>query len=336
MASFSIDDPPEHVRLFSAIINGKVRQVDKLIPLVGNLDISDERGKTPLICAICCEKEEVRTHIVRMLLRHGYDLNLQDLSGMTALMYACKEHERVDIVRIICRNRSTNVNICDHEGFTALMHAINASNTSAISILLENSINTGMDLKIRNKHSLNALELAVKLQMSECCRLLISAGAKMSSVRDQKGLQLLLEREANLKSRMSTPLSSRNLSSRNSTSLGRPISQSSSSRSVLLKLGRDTTFDRDINRLLETDDTPNNGRILSVNDQMCNDTSYRKQQQRRALTPISRSNRRVSPAVCPESPLFGHKARLPSIPSGKERYLVSNSRRYENPQDMYH
>ena len=347
ISSLAMEDTRELDKLFLAIANGKVRQIDKLLGQLDDINIRDGENKTPLMYAVCCTNDEVRTHVVRILLRHGADVNAQDENGQTALMFACMECERVDIVRLISRNKRCDFNIQDNEGFTALMHAINSSNLLALRLLVDLSLKQDVDLKLRNVHSLNALELAVKLQMPDFCKCLINEGnAKIGSVRDQKGLRLLLDKDGkpNPSSSGSSSRLSMDIPSLQIHRPGTPISNS---------FRRESTFDRDINRLLDDGENgrkPNASRL--VREPLTPGSSLRQQGDwiesprslRRPLKPISSmaavQDNQVTPnnyiqRLQPESPVFGHRMKLPSIPSGKRLYLVSTKRgSFESAQEI--
>jgi hypothetical protein len=328
----------ETAKLFLAIANGKIRQIDRLLGKLDDINIRDGERKTPLMYAVCCTNDEVRTHVVRILLRHGADVNAQDVNGQTALMFACMECERVDIVRLISRNKKCDYNIQDSDGFTAVMHAINSANLLALRMLVDLSTKQDVDLKLRNEHSLNALELAVKLQMSDFCKCLINEGnVKIGSVRDQKGLRVLLDRDTKaIKTDTKFSMDIPNLQPERP---GTPISNS---------FKRESTFDRDISRLL---DGGNNGGRLSTGPKIREPITPNSSRQhkdwagtprtpRRPLKPISGRENQVTannyiPSLQPESPVFGHRTKLPSIPSGKRLYLVSNPHgTFENVQEI--
>ena len=102
MASIS---EKEELQIFQAISNGKVRKLSRFLERTGDLEIRDHKQRTLLMHAVCCGKEDVRTHVVRMHLRHGCDVNAQGRHAITALMLACMERDRVDIVRLISHVR---------------------------------------------------------------------------------------------------------------------------------------------------------------------------------------------------------------------------------------
>ena len=192
--------------IFHAIAHGKVRQISTIVSHLDAVRSRASDGKTPLIYAICEAREDIRTHVVRLLLRHGSDVNAQDENGRTALMYACMSHERLDIVRIIARHKMCHPNIQDRNGYTAVMHAVLSANASAIRVLINSSSTKGIvDMEQKNGQGLSALELAVKLQLPECCKVLIAEGGASSKLcKNQVGLLRLLENEGFL-ARSNTP-----------------------------------------------------------------------------------------------------------------------------------
>ena len=192
--------------IFYAISHGKVRQINANMSHLDAVRARASDGKTPLIFAICEAKEEIRTHIVRLLLRHGSDVNAQDEYGRTALMYACMDYQKLDIVRIIARHKMCHPNIQDRDGYTAIMHAVLSANASAIRVLINSSSTKGIvDIEQRNAKGSSSLDLAVKLQLPECCRVLIAEGGANSKLcRNQVGLLRLLEDESFL-TRSNTP-----------------------------------------------------------------------------------------------------------------------------------
>jgi hypothetical protein len=81
-------------QLFKIIKYGNIRKLTSFFKDIENTDIDfeDISGKTPLMCAVCYDdKDDIRTHMVRTLLRHGCDADKQDMYGCTALMYSCMD-----------------------------------------------------------------------------------------------------------------------------------------------------------------------------------------------------------------------------------------------------
>lgn len=331
--------------IFHAITRGKVRLITNL--LNDNPNVIHERdynNKTPLIHAVCDAREEIRTHLVRMLIRSGSDINAQDDQGRTALMYAMMDFEKLDLVRIMGRCKELDANIQDSSGYTLFMHGIMCANSSGIRLIL-NSTKSSIDLELRNAQDLTALELAVKLQMSECCKVLVcEGGANTKQVKNQVGLLRLLEDE-NLLFRSNTPHSrnpSRSAFMNNFRKLDSPIMENRNmegsymSRDTTPNIGDDyserVTPMQPVSRsnsLYRTNSNlykrrPEAGPKPTSNDVIGPLISPRNSL-KRVLTPISSRN---SPArqleIAEESPNLGNRTRLPSIPSGRKLYLVSS------------
>lgn len=311
-------------KLFHAIHHGKARQISYLLDKNVDVDVRDEEGKTPLIYAVCCDIDDVRTHVVRLLLRSNCYINAQDNTGCTALMYACMEAERVDVVRLISRNKACDPNILDTDHYTAAMHAVAASNAPALKILLNSSATKSVvNLNIKNKNGLSALDLAVKLQLMDCCRVLTSDGAaNASNIRDKRGLNLILGREATMTSQRGNMMLNPTLqvpglsprdgyNSRNAT----PIPEWSLQTPAFDNINIGTEHWQ--------------SRVHSSNTvSSASPWTDSPRRIKRTLTPISHEERLT---YQPESPIFGNRMRLPSIPSGKRLCLVSSQNSFDIP-----
>lgn len=346
--------------IFTAIFQGRIRQINNL--LQDNSDCVHARThdkKTPLLVAVCESKDEIRSHLVRLLIRQGSDINAQDAGGRTALMYASMDADKIDLVRILSRCKECDPNIRDEDGNTAAIHAIMCANSSAIKVFVNSTTTkSSMNLELRNKQGLTPLELSVKLQMTECCKILVcEGGANTKSVKNQVGLMRLLEDE-NLFSRTITP-HSRN-PSRNAFvnwKLGSPILENRQMEGAYMS--RDTTpnyVDEFPDRAIPTLSRSNSlhrtnsnlykrrqevgSRPSSFSTGGSSDILGYLQSQRnlkRVLTPIS--GRNGTPIS--QTPELGDdksmsKTRLPSIPSGRKLYLVSNNdfNRLNNASDV--
>ena len=350
-----VKSPGPKSDIFQTISHGKVRQINVFLNEPDTLRTRSVEGKTPLIHAVCEAKDEVRTHIVRTFLRHGSDVNAQDHMGRSALMYSCMDHEKLDIVRVIARSKRCDPNIQDSDGYTAIMHAVLCANASAVRVLINSSSTKGLvDLELRNSHDLSALDLAVKLQLSECCKVLVNEGGANSKLcRNQVGLMRLLESEHFLTRAHSSH--SRTSFANNFRKFGEsPIPENKqfegtymsrdttpvyenkydalgfgSQRSSPQQMSRSNSLYRTNSNLFRKSD---GSRPLSLPVTTMTPQSsvlgFIKEQQdlKRALTPISRTSPRLQPRL-QHSPLSIpdelSRAKLPSIPSGKKLYLVA-------------
>lgn len=336
--------------IFCAISHGKVRQINTFLKQPDVLCSRAADGKTPLIYAVCEAKEEIRTHLVRIFLRHGIDINAEDNSGRTALMFACMDHEKLDIVRVITRHKKCDPNIQDSDGYTAIMHAVVCANTSAIRVLVNAAATKSLvDIEKRSSHDLSALELAVKLQLPECCKVLIvEGGANSKLCKNQVGLLRLLESEHFL-ARSNTPHSRSAFAasfrkfgespipenkqfegaymSRETTHVYEDrcgaLSGFSIQRNTPQQMSRPNSLNRTKSNLFRTPDLnrPSSLPIHSTTPQSnVLGLIQGRQALKRALTPISRTSPRLQPSPGEQSLT---RSRLPSIPSGRKLYLVT-------------
>ena len=345
--------------IFHLISHGKVRQINTLLSQIDVLRSRAADGKTPLIYAVCEAKEEVRTHLVRTFLRYGSDVNAQDVNGRTVLMYACMDYEKLDLVRVIARHKRCDPNRQDVEGYTAIMHAVLCANASAIRVLINSAATKGIvDIEKRTANNISALELAVKLQLPECCKVLIvEGGANSRLCNNHVGLLRLLEDESFL-ARSNTPHSSNHSRSAFANNFRKfaesPILENKqfegpymsrdttpvyedrydalgfgSMRSSPQQMSRSNSLYRTNSNLFRKSDG-NRPSSLPVQNRTPQSSALgfiqEQRSLKRVLTPISRTSPSPRLQLSPESIPDDHspgRPKLPSIPSGKKLYLVA-------------
>ena len=162
-----------------------------------NLFTSYEHS-TPLMLA--CQSYFLNMDAINFLLNKGADVNLQDHKGYTALHHAvksenfdalsCLVHNGADVnlftsyehstpLMLACQsyflnmdainfllNKGADVNLQDHEGYTALHHAVESEKFDAISCLVHN----GADVNLQDRNGQSALHFA---SSDICCSRLI-------------------------------------------------------------------------------------------------------------------------------------------------------------------
>ena len=118
------------------------------------------------------------TETVRLLLKQGAKVGVQDQSGRTALMYAASG-SNPETVRLLLE-KGTDVNQRDtEEGFTALIFAAAEGQSDVIQVLL----NHGAESKGTDLDGDTALDSAVKNGHREAAKILKK---DFSSFRDSK------------------------------------------------------------------------------------------------------------------------------------------------------
>lgn len=163
---------------FKIEIENKFESLDNLVKFIldNNIDLnlkSTKGGFTILmVCANFCENEQ----LVESLLSYhskdenekenNIDINIQDMSGYTALMHAISNYNNI---KLFLSHSSININLQSNSGWTALMLAAASSNikfsNKVVELLLsyrspkmENNIN----VNLQDKGGNTALMLAVK------------------------------------------------------------------------------------------------------------------------------------------------------------------------------
>jgi ankyrin repeat protein len=129
-------------------------------------------GYTPLIHAV--KNGFAKPEIVRLLLSHGANPNLEGYGGFTALMFAVgTDNDGVDIEVIETLLESgAQPNVKTQYGFTALMYA--SKRLDATLALLTH----GADPNIKNNRGATALSMAKKAKKTDVVNALLKAGAK--------------------------------------------------------------------------------------------------------------------------------------------------------------
>ncbi|MCE2688205.1 MAG: ankyrin repeat domain-containing protein [Rickettsiales bacterium] len=82
--------------LIALILTNKINEIKKFIAEGGDVNLRDEWGLTPLIAATLCNDPA----IVKILLRAGAKLDLQNNEGKTALDIA-KEYDYQKIIELL-------------------------------------------------------------------------------------------------------------------------------------------------------------------------------------------------------------------------------------------
>jgi ankyrin repeat protein len=106
-----------------------------------NINHRNNMGETPLITLIKYSNVSNDPNVkilTRIFVDSGADMNIQDVDGRTALIYACKNNN-IEIAKILL-SKGANTNIQDCDGKNALMHCCTLTNNNDIMDLLLDSL----------------------------------------------------------------------------------------------------------------------------------------------------------------------------------------------------
>lgn len=98
-------------------------------------NVRNDKQETPLILACKSESEE-KEKVVDYLIRKRVKVNLQDVHGRTALMYACLTNSSDNVIRMLV-NSKANPWLVDEDNSTAFDYAINAENIGAVKLMIQ-------------------------------------------------------------------------------------------------------------------------------------------------------------------------------------------------------
>ncbi|EGD76633.1 hypothetical protein PTSG_07746 [Salpingoeca rosetta] len=155
--------------------NAEVMSV--LLNRVPNLDINcrDDACMTPIMWACFHNREK----IVKMLLKHGADLEEKDIDGKTAMHWAV--HERIGCLKLVLTFASTFFK--DHLGRTVAHIAAELNATAALRFIVRTRADAVHDV---DKNGRTPLHWAAACANADAVRLLVRSGARVSD-RDNKG-----------------------------------------------------------------------------------------------------------------------------------------------------
>jgi hypothetical protein len=120
-----------NLEFIGAIDSNDNDKIAKLMKETLNINYQDTRGFTPLIMATIHGNMDV----VKWLLSKGADPNVQDLVGLSALHYACR-NKQSDIFDKLIESKTINLNIESKKGRTVLLEACESGSTYFIDKLL--------------------------------------------------------------------------------------------------------------------------------------------------------------------------------------------------------
>ena len=180
---------------FSAVHSGDIKSVKEYIEMGINVNLQDERKRTPLM--IATYKNDVK--MVKLLVDNDANVNIQDSKLNSPFLYA-GANGMLDIVKLTYKKADTR-NVLNIFGGNALIPACEKGHLGTVKFLLEN---TDIDVNHINHLSFTALlEVTIlgndNLNYVEIVKLLLEHGAD-KTIKDKNGHDALYYAKArNLK-----------------------------------------------------------------------------------------------------------------------------------------
>ena len=170
-----------NTQLLDAIQQEKPRVVRRLLDSEANPNTQGVQSQTPLILACTIQDSIVRKTIVDLLLKKGADVNLQDMSGQSALIKAVLLDD-IDTFSTLKEN-DCDVSLVDCDGNNALCYAAMQGNNDIVRKLVHESLRRKLEIDHQNMRGLTALLIACQKGHLETARILAIEGGASVTIR---------------------------------------------------------------------------------------------------------------------------------------------------------
>ncbi|XP_076341142.1 rabankyrin-5-like [Tachypleus tridentatus] len=148
------------------------RPLEILVKAGADLDVQNDLGLTPLMCAV----DTGSTEVARVLIDFGTDTNLSDRNGQTSLHYAAYKN-LPDIVKYLLHH-GCDVNALDINGDSALHLASSKGNTSVVQALLSSA---DVNINVQNIKGNTPLHNAVESGFTTVVQMLLDANCDVTA-----------------------------------------------------------------------------------------------------------------------------------------------------------
>lgn len=148
-----------------------------------NLRETTESGSTALMLAAV----DGRTDILKALLAHGADVNAQNKSGATALIFALSERQIQTSLDLLA-TKEIDVKLRRNDGSNALMYAVALGDADLVRTVLAK----GADPNTSNKTGFTVLMFAASKGSAEVVKALLEKGANIDAEDKGKMTALLI------------------------------------------------------------------------------------------------------------------------------------------------
>ena len=169
------DERNEYYHIYSCIIktrkypflNDYVDEYFNVYPY--RIKMKNNKGETVLMSA--SDQTLCSDEIVKILLKHKADPNIQNYDGWTSLMQTILCKGTVENVELLLEN-GANVNVQNNGGMTALMLTIQLNFTNAL-LIVDLLLKYGANVNMRNNGGMTALMLTVKFNFSNALLIVV-------------------------------------------------------------------------------------------------------------------------------------------------------------------
>lgn len=120
--------------------------------------------------------------LVQMIIASGFDLNAIDEKGKTAIFYAFEE----EICSALLSSHRVSTSIRDNLGNSLLHNAVNAEE-AIFKILLDDAVESKINLNLQNRRGMTALSNAITLENFLNAKLLLDSGLVNPEIPDSGG-----------------------------------------------------------------------------------------------------------------------------------------------------
>lgn len=171
-------DNPDFI---NAILKGDLKKVESMLNNGVNANSTYNREAALIHCAKVNSSWSTSLSILKLLLKHGADMNAMAIVGGTALTISITSGN-IDFVKTLVEN-DVDVNYRHQYHTPAIFYAVSSIHRNEIlKILLEN----GANANDRNSDSMTPLMLTAMNNNLEGCKILLAHGAEVNTQREKK------------------------------------------------------------------------------------------------------------------------------------------------------
>ncbi len=166
------------IDLKSAVQDGSIKHVKKLLRQKVRVNLKDENGWSLLLYAIATESDGTSVNrcdeIIELLLKKGIEIDAQDEYGWTALMIASLKGY-FETVKLLLKHKAS-VNAQNIDGWSSLMFACMNRKNKTAQVLLDHKANVNE----QSENGLSALMIASRKGYTETVKLLLYHKARVN------------------------------------------------------------------------------------------------------------------------------------------------------------